>query len=98
MGITRYFNSLLVSSCNDPFFYNNYGQVFYCSRAFLPRILYVVSKKFANRKINSKSYKKNQLKIEVTWSMVTALIFSIAGTITIILWQKGYTKVYTRCK
>ncbi len=51
-------------------------------------------KKFAGRKINSKGYKKNQLKIEVTWSMVTALIFSIAGTITVILWQKGFTKVY----
>ncbi|MDQ6761611.1 MAG: hypothetical protein M3015_03165, partial [Bacteroidota bacterium] len=51
--------------------------------------------KWALRKINSKLYKKNQFKIEVTWSMVTALIFSIAGTATVILWQKGYTKVYT---
>ena len=30
--------------------------------------------------------------------MVTAFIFSIAGTITTILWQKGYTKVYVNAK
>ncbi len=51
-------------------------------------------KRWAARKINSRNYKKGQFKIEVTWSMVTAFIFSIAGTITIILWQRGYTNVY----
>ncbi len=51
--------------------------------------------KWARRKINTKLYRKNQFKIEVSWSMITALIFSIAGTVTVILWQKGYTKVYT---
>ncbi len=50
--------------------------------------------KWVARKINLKGYKKNQFKIEVTWSMVTSLIFSIAGTITMIIWQKGYTKIY----
>ncbi len=52
-------------------------------------------KKWTTRKINSKGYKKGQFKIEVTWSMITAFIFSVVGTITIVLWQKGYTKVYT---
>src|SRR5450755_3894003 len=47
------------------------------------------------RKINSKSYTPGQFTNEVKWSMVTALIFSLAGTATMILWQKGYTKVYT---
>ncbi|MEO8569652.1 MAG: sterol desaturase family protein [Ginsengibacter sp.] len=51
-------------------------------------------KKWTTRKINLKGYKKGQLRIEVTWSMATAFLFSIAGTITMILWQKGYTKVY----
>ena len=51
--------------------------------------------RWALRKINSKNYKKTQFRIEVMWSMVTALIFSIAGAVTVILWQKGYTKVYT---
>ena len=48
-----------------------------------------------SRKLNSKSYETRQFTIEVKWSMVTALLFSIAGTATMILWQKGYTKVYT---
>ena len=50
------------------------------------------------RKINSKSYTPGQFKTEVKWSMVTALLFSIAGTVTMILWQKGYTRVYTDVK
>jgi Delta7-sterol 5-desaturase len=51
--------------------------------------------KWKNRKINTTNYKKGQLKTEVKWSTITALLFSIAGTLTVILWQKGYTKVYT---
>jgi len=53
-------------------------------------------KKFQSRKINKKKYKKSQLKKEIKWSLITSLIFSVAGTITVILWQKGYTKVYTK--
>jgi sterol desaturase/sphingolipid hydroxylase (fatty acid hydroxylase superfamily) len=52
-------------------------------------------KRWAARKINSRNYSKSQFKLEVKWSIVTSLLFSIAGTATVILWQKGYTKVYT---
>ena len=51
--------------------------------------------KFEARKINKRKYKKGQFKTEIKWSLVTSLLFSVAGTITIILWQKGVTKVYT---
>ena len=51
--------------------------------------------RWKSRKINSRNYKKGQFINEVKWSMITALLFSIAGTGTVILWQKGYTKVYT---
>src|SRR5665213_1510049 len=51
--------------------------------------------KWKTRKINLKKYKAGQLKIEVKWSMISAFLFSLAGTATIILWQKGYTRVYT---
>ncbi len=50
--------------------------------------------KWFTRKINKKDYKPHQFKNEVKWSMVTGLIFSIAGTITLYLWQKGFTNVY----
>ena len=52
-------------------------------------------KRWRQRKINTRDYKPGQFKNEVKWSMVTSLLFSIAGAITIVLWQKGYTKVYT---
>lgn len=51
--------------------------------------------KWASRKINKKAYQKSQLKSEMRWSLLSSMIFSLAGTITVILWQKGYTKVYT---
>jgi Delta7-sterol 5-desaturase len=50
--------------------------------------------KWQYRKINNRNYKKQQFKKEVSWSMTTALIFSIAGALTVVLWQQGFTKVY----
>lgn len=50
--------------------------------------------KWQQRKINNRGYKKDQFQKEVFWSTVTALLFAVAGTITLLLWQKGYTKVY----
>lgn len=51
--------------------------------------------KWKERKINKKEYKKGQLKKEIKWSLITSILFSVTGTFTIILWQKGYTKIYT---
>jgi lathosterol oxidase len=51
--------------------------------------------KWKTRKINERNYKPGQLKIEVKWSMISAFLFSLAGTATVILWQKGYTRIYT---
>ncbi|HVZ95362.1 MAG TPA: sterol desaturase family protein [Chitinophagaceae bacterium] len=51
--------------------------------------------KWEQRKLNKKNYKPEQLKTEIKWSVITGLIFSFSGTATVILWQKGFTKVYT---
>lgn len=51
--------------------------------------------KWKERKINKREYKPGQFKKEIKWSLVTSILFSLAGTITVILWQKGDTKVYT---
>lgn len=51
-------------------------------------------KHWQQRKINEKSYKPNQFRREVKWSMLTALLFAVAGSITAVLWQKGHTSVY----
>jgi len=59
-------------------------------------VFYVwVPSKWQSRKINARSYKKDQLKKEVFWSTVTAMIFAVSGAFTLLMWQKGWTKVYT---
>ena len=51
--------------------------------------------KWKKRKINQRHYKPGQFKREVTWSTITALIFSVTGAGVLLLWQKGYTAIYT---
>ena len=46
------------------------------------------------RKLNQKSYKKGQLRREINWSLITSVIFAVSGAATVVLWQRGYTKVY----
>jgi len=48
-----------------------------------------------SRNLGKKKFDKKQFYSEVKWSLITSLIFAFAGTITAILWQRGYTKLYT---
>ncbi len=50
--------------------------------------------KWASRWLGKKQIDKKQFYAEVKWSLTTALIFSFAGTLTAILWQHGYTRLY----
>lgn len=59
--------------------------IFYC---WLPE-------KCQQRKLNKRQYKPKQLQTEITWSIINGLIFSFSGAAAVILWQKGFTKVYT---
>lgn len=60
-------------------------------------IFYKWSKtKWQHRKISSRGYKPEQFKKEVLWSLLTAAIFAFSGTATGLLWQKGYTAIYTK--
>lgn len=59
--------------------------IFYC---WLPE-------KCQQRKLNKRQYKPKQLQTEITWSLINGLIFSFSGAVALILWQKGFTKVYT---
>ncbi|MEJ7740115.1 MAG: sterol desaturase family protein [Chitinophagaceae bacterium] len=52
-------------------------------------------KKWQTRKLVNRAYKPGQLRKEVGWSTVTAIIFALAGIVTIWLWQSGNTRVYT---
>jgi sterol desaturase/sphingolipid hydroxylase (fatty acid hydroxylase superfamily) len=51
--------------------------------------------RFETRKINKKEYKTGQFKKEIKWSLITSILFSIAGALMVVFWQKGLTKVYT---
>lgn len=50
--------------------------------------------RWQQRKINSRNYRKDQFKKEVFWSTVTAGIFALSGAVALLLWQKGFAKVY----
>ena len=51
--------------------------------------------KWKQRKINQRDFRKGQFRKEVYWSTITAIIFAFSGSFTLLLWQKGWTKVYT---
>ena len=51
-------------------------------------------KKWESRKINRKSYPSGQFKKEMIRSNIIAIIFGMAGAFLLLLWQKGYTKLY----
>ena len=63
---------------------------------FILFFTYGFLKKFEVRKINKKKYKKGQLQKEIKWSLITSILFALSGTITVILWQKGFTKIYLK--
>ncbi len=52
-------------------------------------------RRWRQRKLNSRAYKRGQFKKEVGWSCITAFIFALSGAAMAVLWQKGYTKIYT---
>ena len=54
--------------------------------------------KWAHRKLGKRSYRKNQFKKEVAWSMLTAMIFALTGAVLVVLWQNDYTRIYTQIK
>lgn len=46
------------------------------------------------RKISERNYRPGQFRKELYWSCITAFIFAFAGACTVLLWQRGLTKVY----
>ena len=52
-------------------------------------------KQWFQRKINqNRSYRSTQYYKEVFWSITTSVIFALAGSLTILAWHLGYTKIY----
>ncbi len=58
-------------------------------------VFYVWRKEqWKSRKVNAREYRTGQFRREVSWSIVTAFIFGLFGTLMALLWQKGWMKVY----
>ena len=71
------------------------GRYFFVSGFFYAVFYIWFPKKWKKRKIGTKQYKRGQLKREITWSLITAVSFSVTGALTLLIWQQGYTLVYT---
>lgn len=50
--------------------------------------------KWTNRNLSKKTIGQKQFNTEIRWSVITSLIFAVAGSFTALLWQKGYTRLY----
>lgn len=71
------------------------GRYFLVAGLFHLLFYFWFPQRWAQRKISSRRYSKGQFKKEIKWSTVTASIFGLAGALTLLLWQKGFTRVYT---
>lgn len=49
---------------------------------------------FDQRLLHDKGMELEQVKQEIWRSALTSLIFAVSGTVLVILWQKGYSKIY----
>ena len=51
--------------------------------------------RWKQRKLSHRTYSSKQLRTEIKWSTITTVIFALAGTAGVLLWQQGWLKVYT---
>jgi len=70
------------------------GRYFLLSWLFYSIFYVWQKKKWESRKINQRDYPAGQFKKEIIRSNITAILFGISGAILLLLWQKGYVKIY----
>lgn len=51
--------------------------------------------RFSTRQVQLRPRRSRQDLIEMGWSLLTSILFAIAGALMMVAWQKGYTQVYT---
>ncbi len=54
----------------------------------------VFRKRFRDRILSTQNQNVDQIKRELLLSVWSAVIFSLIGLLLLVLWQKGYTKIY----
>lgn len=48
-----------------------------------------------HRKLGNKDYTTQQFRREIKWSVITSVCFAFTGTVLLLLFQLGYTRIYT---
>ena len=51
--------------------------------------------KWSERKLSKKDHPPQQYWKEIRWSLITSVIFSAISAGTLLLWQRGYTRIYS---
>jgi Delta7-sterol 5-desaturase len=52
------------------------------------------AEKWGAHRLGKKTVPRSQYLKEIRYSLITSLLFSVAGAFTAVLWQKGYTRLY----
>ncbi|TDB64517.1 sterol desaturase family protein [Arundinibacter roseus] len=54
----------------------------------------VYKDKFSPRQVQKRPRRDRQTQVEIGWSFFTSILFALAGAAMVLVWQKGFTKVY----
>ena len=54
----------------------------------------IFREQLARRAVQMRPRRVRQNWVEVGWSLITSLLFALAGTLMLVAWQKGYTRMY----
>jgi len=49
---------------------------------------------WSKRKLGAKNYTRQQFRRELFYSLITAGLFAVTGSLMVVAWQHGYTKIY----
>jgi lathosterol oxidase len=71
------------------------GRYFLVAGLFQLWFYHIRKEKWQSRLLADKKVSTRQFYLELKWSVVTSLIFAVAGSLTAIIWQRGYTRLYT---
>ena len=64
------------------------------SSAFHLSIHRLFKTKMQQRILHQSGYSKGQMQKEIIWSTITSIIFGLAATLMVIVWQYGWTRLY----
>lgn len=70
------------------------GRYFLIAGAFQSYFYVWQPARWKARKLGKRDYPPGQFRTEIRWSVVNSLIFALAGSLTMLAYQRGYTAIY----